>query len=252
MLRSLLNGVEHVRAPGEICNVTSSSVRSDPISYLRFRAQACVSDPDFFYATQATQMRLLDDYFSLLRKQMPDAHTVILDVKYSHVHNFSGSWWDFSTRPFLLEFARKRGIKILHLVREKVYQTAISNIYALESGVWRARKPEELPTATIVVNPKALERRVRHLVRTIQSFDEWLTGCKHLRITYESLNGNARPALRKLGRFLGLSDEIPHQPGFLKTMPPYAQSIENFGQLSSLIDISLAEIEETPRRARIR
>jgi hypothetical protein len=51
MLRSILQEIPCVNAPGEVSNASSENIRTDELSFLRFRANACNSNADFFYAT---------------------------------------------------------------------------------------------------------------------------------------------------------------------------------------------------------
>jgi len=239
MLRSILQEIPCVNAPGEVSNASSENIRTDELSFLRFRANACNSNADFFYATEDAQSKLLDLYLESVRKAAKDTNLIVLDIKYSHVHNFNACWWDMSTRPFLLEYARKKKIRILHLVREKIYQTAVSNLYARESGIWRAYRPDQVAHIKFTVDRNKLENKAKRLARTIDLFDEWLVGCRHLRLTYEALINAPRPTLRKLRNFLILDNEIRNGPTSLKTTPPYEEAFENFEQIADLLDIEL-------------
>lgn len=255
MLRSLLETVQGVRAPAEICNANSSGIRSDPSSYLRFRAQACASNADYFYPVLSTQLQLLDEYMSYLVRTLPDATWTVLDVKYSHVHNFNGAWWDFVSPPFLVEYARKRTIPVIHLVRENVYQTGISNIYAQKSGVWSARSADDVPSTVVQIPRRLLERRVARLVRTIHQFEEWLSEYPHLRITYESLVASPDEVVTQIGGYLGFRGETLLKSGFVRTTPPYEEAVENFHELKHLVGITLNDIphgQHGPRMRRTR
>lgn len=252
MLRSLLETVPGVLAPAEICNANSSGIRSDPSSYLRFRAQACAANADYFYPVMGTQLQLLDEYMAYLGRTLPDATWIVLDVKYSHVHNFNGAWWDFVSPPFLLEYARKRTIPVIHLVRENVYQTGISNIYAQKSGVWSARHAEDVPRTVIKIPRRLLERRVARLVRTIHQFEEWLSEYRHLRINYESLVASPAEVVMQIGAHLGFRGETLPTSAFVRTTPPYEEAVENFEELKHLVGITLREIKHDQREPRTR
>jgi len=244
MLRSLLAKVAGVSAPGEICNAASEEIRTAETSYLKFRERACTENQDFFFPTGNIQTKLLDQFFAHIREIFSEKKLVVLDVKYSHVHNFNSFWWDVFSRPFLLDYARERQIKIIHLVREKVYQTVISHNYAQKSGVWRAKRPDEIGTLKIAVDRKKLENKARGLARTINLFDEWMAGSKHFRLAYENLTDNPQNSLLELGNFLGLESEIPYEPGFIKTTPPYIDSIENFDEIAHLVDLGLSDLKK--------
>jgi LPS sulfotransferase NodH len=239
LLRSMLAKANGVSAPGEICNASSNEIRTAKMSYLRFREEISIIDRDFFYPTAATQTRLLDRYLSFARDSNEGKQLIVLDVKYAHVHNFNAFWWDILSRPFLIDYAIANRLKVIHLVRDKPYQTVISDLYAQQTGVWRTKDPNEVPFVDITVKIPQLKARVRRLARVIGLFDQWLSGAKSIRITYEELTGNLEPCLATLSNFLGI-DKIPAEPGFLKTTPPYDKSIANYADLSHLIDVDLA------------
>lgn len=240
MLRSMLSKTKGISSPGEVCNVASDSIRTSDTSFLKYREQACSTNHDFFYATAAVQTRLLDEYFAHVRMQFPKKKLVILDIKYAHVHNFNSFWWDIISRPFLIDYAVQRRIKLIHLVREKSYQTAISGIYAQQSGVWRTQDKAEIRSTKITINRDSLENRVRRLVEGIRLFDQWLIGTNCVRITYEELTEVASTSLTRLSEFLEIDEKICEEPGFVKTTPPYEEVIENFGEISHLIDLTVA------------
>jgi Sulfotransferase family len=242
MLRSMLAGNKNIASPGEVCNAASEAIRTSPISYLKFREDACFIDHDYFYPTVPVQVRLLDEYFALVRQVHASKMLSVLDIKYAHVHNFNAFWWDFISRPLLIDYANQRKIKIIHLVREKPYQTVISDMYAQQSGVWRAREASEIRTMKIKIDPAKLEARTRRLARTIDLFNQWLAGCAAIRVSYEALTADAPATLAGLAAFLGVDEPIPAEPGFLKTTPPYADSIENYDEIAHLIDVDLAGV----------
>src|ERR1700742_3077971 len=167
MLRSMLARNRNIASPGEICNAASEGIRIARTSFLKFREDVSFVDHDYFYPTVPVQFRLLDEYFRLVRDVHAPKSLSVLDIKYAHVHNFNSFWWDFISRPLLIDYAHQRKMKIIHLVREKPFQTIISDMYAQQSGVWRAKDPSEIRAMKIRIDPVRLEARTRRLARTI-------------------------------------------------------------------------------------
>ncbi|HEY3776702.1 MAG TPA: sulfotransferase [Rhizomicrobium sp.] len=243
LLRSLLANIPGVVAPAEVCNVSAAGARRARAGFHRFRRLLCEENPDFYFPTEPAQSEMLDRYFTFLRAEFPRSTMIVVDVKYSHVHNFNFYWWDLSERPYLLEFARKRHIKIIHLVRRKAYRTAISTIYASHSGVWRARAQEDLKDLRITVDLRKLERKAVRLARAIGQFEYWLGACPAFQITYEELTGQSEAELGKLQNFLELPARIENRPGFIRTTPSLETSIENFEEIAPLIDLDWRQLE---------
>lgn len=244
MMRSMLSGTNGVAALGEICNAVSSDISTSPTSFLRFRAEQCVRDARFFYPTTETQTKLLDLYFDQVRALFPKKRLVLLDIKYSHVHNFNAFWWDFVSSPFLLDYAAGRRMKIVHLVREKPYQTIVSDIYAQRSGVWRTKDPNEVPNLKIKIDSEKLKQRTHRLVRTIFQFEQWLKSCKSARVTYEALTQDGHSVLEQLLAFFEIEGPVRVQSSYLRTTPPYQAAIENYEEIAPLVAMGLDEVLE--------
>lgn len=241
-LRSLLSQVPSVVARGEVCNVEAEYVRTSPNSFLRFRASSCIAEQKFFYPTEENQTELLDKYLNFVQAANSRKRHIILDIKYTHVHNFNSLWWDTTVRPFLLRYAIKRGMRIIHLVRQKPYRTAISELYAQQSGIWRTDDPKNLPPLRIRIDREKLQERTLRIVKTIDLFSRWLEGCRRETISYESLVSEPDSRLEKLRNFLDLKEDVPARSRYIKITPPYEQAVENFADIADLVDVDLKDI----------
>jgi|SRR5579871_275401 len=236
LLRSLLANVRGVVAPGEICNATIPHNRSAKTSFFHYREEACRNDSEFFFPTEPVQRRLLDGFVDSLRANHSGKRLIVLDVKYAHVHNFNFFWWDPLEKPYLIQYAKRKRLKVLHLVRRKVYRTAISGFYASESGVWRAKSQEDTKQIRIAVDAERLEKKARAIARCIARFEDWLSACPHLQIDYEDLLEKRDSTLESLQTYLKLKQAIADEPGFVKTTPPLEDTIENFAEIEPLLD----------------
>jgi LPS sulfotransferase NodH len=250
LLRSMLSTAPDVDAPGEICNAAQQPSGAGKFSFLKFRERACRLDSQFFFPSLPVQKTLLDQYFDFVRNSNEKTSMVVLDVKYSHVHNFNAFWWDLVEPPYLLQYARKNRFKIIHLIRRKVYRTAVSGLYAHASGVWRARSPEELKHVQITADRPKLDKRVRQIVYQIALFERWLHRCDAMQISYEDLTENADPLLLRLRDFLALETQFENAPGFLKTTPPLEEVILNLSDISDVLDVDWNDAHEKLARRR--
>jgi len=251
LLRSLLANVNGVAAPAEICNATVPNNRSAKSSFFAYRKQALLSDPELFFPTEPVQRQFLDGFLAHIRGENPKRSLVVLDIKYAHVHNFNFFWWDPLETPYLLQYAKWKRLKVLHLVRSKVYRTAISGFYAHQTGVWRAKTEQETRQIRITIDPQRLEKKAQSLARTIERFEAWLSHCPHHHISYESLSDNRAETLQRLGEYLGLAEPIADDPGFVRTTPVLEESIENFSAIESLVDLDWTVVSKPVRRAKL-
>jgi LPS sulfotransferase NodH len=251
LLRSLLANVRGVVAPGEICNATVPQNRNARTSYFRFRKQACLEDPELFFPTEPAHRRLLDSFVDFLRSSHAGKALVVLDIKYAHVHNFNSFWCEPLETPYLLKYAKRKPLKILHLVRRKVYRTTISDFYAHKTGVWRAKSDDQTKQISISVDPSRLQSKAVLLARTIARFDSWLSRCPHLQISYEALTEDRPATLQLLQRYLELKHEISDNPGFVKTTPPLEDFVENYREIAPLVDLDWTEIAKSTRKRKV-
>jgi LPS sulfotransferase NodH len=242
LLRSLLENTGVISAPAEICNASANTSKPYPLSFFAFRHRLVTTDPSLLEPTDEHQRLIIEKYIAFLHEKFPSSSIVVCDIKYAHVHNFNSFWWDFSIRPFLLGYAREKRLRIIHLVRRKVYQTAISTAYAKQSGVWRATQPDQLSSIKISVDLRELERRVGDLRKTFRLFKGWLMGCNVAEIHYEDLVGeDQNKYLQVLADFLGLDREIRYQPQFIKTIRSHQDSISNFDEIERLLEKDISD-----------
>src|SRR5436305_3715418 len=89
LLRSILSTAPGVVAPGEICNAAQQPSGTGKLSFLSFRERICRSDSQFFFPSLPVQKTLMDRYCDFVRRSNKSSTIVVLDVKYSHVHNFN-------------------------------------------------------------------------------------------------------------------------------------------------------------------
>jgi hypothetical protein len=98
--------------------------------------------------TPADATILLDQYIETIKQHVhlesemyggpkPQLKVIGLDVKYEHIKCVSPLYMDLQSRPFLLEYFKQRGARVLHLVRHNVVHTAISIIIANARKVWQ-------------------------------------------------------------------------------------------------------------------
>lgn len=250
LLRSMLENTNLMSAPGELCNANADVVEHNELSFFEFKAKAISASPELKLPTPANQNNLLMSYFQFVRQSVGKPTRTLFDIKYSHIHNFNHFWWDFYSAPFLIEFAKAESIPIIHLVRKKIYETSLSELYAQSTGVWHAVSPDERVSKRIFVDMAMLDSKADAIFRTINLFARWLEGSRHIIIEYESLVGpDSLAALNSVIEFLNLEQVSQSTANSVKTTPPYEEVIENYSEISSRLLIELHTFEQnTPSR----
>lgn len=237
LFRSIIARNKAAFAPGEVANAAASGESEAETNFFSFRRQFLLDYPAGFIPSRENTERLVDAFFEkfVALAASRGRPTAVCDIKYGHVVNFCGGWWDMMSAPFLMEWAQKHRVKLIHLVRRRTGETCVSNLYAHHTGVWRTKNPSDLQISPFHVQPERLNASVAHLERVIRQFRDWLRRCDHIEIHYEDLLSTDSPSWRNTRRFL--EHPIPEiKSDFLKTTPDYDQIIRNYDVLKPLLE----------------
>lgn len=166
--------------------------------------------------TATNQDYLLDSFFeSEIGKIDPcEGQRILVDVKYNSTMNNNLLWHSPLDVPYLLKYIKKRGFRVVHLVRRNVFDSYLSAKVAAKNKVWHVSQSDEgrLGAPVKVYIPIAeLVREMRIRKQEIHYFRQRLTGLKieHLELYYDDLIKENDPstlsglALDKISRFLG-------------------------------------------------
>jgi LPS sulfotransferase NodH len=237
-LRSALESSGAIIAPGEICNAAAEVEERTELSFFEFRARAIAGDKKIAFPTPANQGELLDQYLAFIdeHRRKSGRECILVDVKYSHIHNFNGFWWDLFSPPFLIEYLNQRDIPIIHLVRTNAFQTAFSGIYAEATGVWRAARFEDTVVSPLKIDVGALKNEANKIEANVQIMRRWLTDSRALEVNYDAVVGDkSSDALNEIMKFLCLDICQKFSSDFVKTTPQYSSVIENFEDVVALL-----------------
>lgn len=238
-VRSVINQNKAGRAFGEVANAAVEPEPGDSLNFFAFRRDYLAANPDRFIPSVANTAQLIEAYFDHCLEVGKNApRPLILDVKYGHLVNFTSGWWDVFSRPLLFDVAKARKIPVIHLVRQRVFETVISNLYANATGVWRASSSEELRKARITVDRATLIDRARLLKQSIELCRGWIEGNHHVEIHYEEMLSVPTSSWSRLKASIG-PDIKEIKSFFIKTTPRYDEIITNFEHISDLLDLEV-------------
>jgi hypothetical protein len=245
MFRSIMhrNGVAY--APGEVANAGVAVTEDQTTNFFAFRQQFAKQVGGVFVPSTENTEKLLDAFFDLFSAQarQKGKEFAICDIKYAHIVNFVGGWWDMLSPPFLFDWARRNNVQIIHLVRRSVAETCLSNIYAKKTGVWRTKSSDEVQTLKMSVGRAELLREMNRLTGVVTAVRNWASGCSCTEIYYEELldaDSQSWADVRKL--LASPIDKIVSD--FVKTTPPYEEVLTNFEELRDLFE---TRIDKAPR-----
>ena len=226
--------------------------------------------PDGCYPplTRPDTMMLVDHYIHAIKRDVhvnsdcyggpkPQLKLIGLDVKYEHIRCVEPLYSDLRSRPFLFDYFRDRRVRILHLIRRNVVQTAISIIIANMRKVWHNYDGGLIP-GRYQISPVQLF----HYINWINSEREEFLRLSHdlsmQTCYYEDLvedigrvdgDGFFREdsALGSVATFLDVPNRFRFVPCMSKVINrPYCEILENYDELRRAIqDSAYSEFAET-------
>jgi hypothetical protein len=220
----------------EICNEEALDPERAKLSFFGFRHRRARERPEYsLRRNPETVQALLDEYFSFVLESAPGKAGVTIDIKYGHIHNFEIAWWPIFRKPFLFQYAKKRGLKIIHLSRWNSLQTIISGQVAESRAVWHAIDDKKPATAAdaIVLEKQRLPRRIAMLNEQKGAIAKWTRDCRCLSVLYEEfVDPSGAPECRaRIARFLGTSAGAEFSSAYKKVTPPPEVIVANWEEV---------------------
>lgn len=244
LLKSLLGSHPAIQCTGEVCKITSADERSAKTNYFNHRLRMIQTDERFAFPLLTNQRDLLTSYFDELQEVYRKASRVIIDVKYSHVHNFNSFWTSNSISPYLFQFAGEFGIKIMHLHRQKALLAVLSNELAGARQLWNTADRNELEDREITVKPAYVLKECRKLTEWQREMSRHCKPLKGLELRYEQLltEGKLDPRVSsEIARFLEVEEDWQSIPALVKVSPHPEKFVKNLDELEAFFRNAGAE-----------
>ena len=238
LLRSIVDANGAGQGLEEIANAAIAQP-GDLVGFFAFQRRYRAQFPDRFVPNVENTIHLLNNYLDhLLWPGTGRAPPLILDIKYAHVVNFAGGWWNPFWRPALFSVAAERGMPILHLVRRKVFHTAVSGIYAGATGAWVVTAPEQRGRQRITIARENLIAQARAIRDTVILARGWIADLCPVEMWYEELLDPASPSWRAYAAHCRAPITAIATP-FIKAIPGFAEVVENLGEIEDLLEIGV-------------
>jgi len=106
--------------------------------------------------------------------------------------------------PSVLCYAREKGLKVIHVVRENVLRIVLSKLLARQRQLFHSTKEEVPNFEAIEVNPRWLVQRMDTLRRKQDLWRERIADLEHLEINYEDFVANKERMTEHLLGFIGV------------------------------------------------
>ena len=237
--RDVLRQVRDFADCGEICSPLRAKSQSDE-SFFTFLRDGRANGGRHAGYTDGECWEALEAYLAYLEARHP-RQTIVLDVKYDFLHNFNSASWLFTTRPLLFEFAKKKGLPVLHFTRQNLLEAYCSLEYGRVTGKWHYGVGDTpSPRSTFRVEPAVClswlvaARDARELVRG------WLGDERSsLELDFEQLfqHDRIRPVYaEQLEKFLNATMLGEIEASFRRTPVSYRGAVENLDEVAEQLE----------------
>lgn len=235
LLRSIVNANGAGYALDEVANAASARPENT-IEFFGFRRLYHRSFPDRVVPDVENSLHLLGCYLDNVALQVaPGApHPIILDIKYGHIANFAAGWWNPLEPPALFHLAAERGLPVIHLVRRRVAETAISGLYATASGVWKARTTGERSSLRLPIPRAQLIAEAVRIRAFVALARRWIAGVTVAEMRYEELLDVASPSWQAFSAACEAPVTRIETP-WVKAIPRHEDAIENHAEIADLL-----------------
>lgn len=140
---------------------------------------------------------------------------------------------------YLLSMLAETKIKKIFLTRENLLRRYLSNVLAIETGLWKIKKHSGVrrPSRKIYIDPVALIANIKYFKREIARIRQ-VTNNYVLEITYEELTTNKTQTLRKVAEHLSIPyDRLNFSPQISKVNEGDLQDlIENYEEVHAALN----------------
>ena len=155
----------------------------------------------------------------------PSAKVILLDVKYSQLHLIYGAWQGFEKSPLLYDIIKSQKWRILHLIRNDVLASVLSNLIAQATKIYHRELDQVIgyERGMIQVDIREAYLECDASVKQANDIKNQFGGSKrYFEASYEDLwasTGNFDDHfLRSAEDFFALQSQISHVPKLKKVI----------------------------------
>jgi LPS sulfotransferase NodH len=238
VLREVLNSNTELAVAGEIFD-------GGPESFDAYLVKQGLGRPTGYPDAE----RQIVEFLGAVNAERPAAAKVFgCDIKYCHIRAVAPSSEPLCALPALLQFIRLSGVRVIHLVRENVLQSALSELIAETRAVWHHTGDEQIERRIKIDCRKLIQymqvkRADRQIFSSVMEGHGRMVTCDYDRFVSGiamtdadgNLTGEHNP-LFELADFLGVERRFK-APRHLKKIVQknYAELIENYDEVRKIV-----------------
>ena len=209
-------------------------------AYWDYRTSRIGAEPKLSLPVEESQLELWHGFLQQSLLPIRESFTLI-DVKYSSTHHLDTFWRDHGQTPFFLRWLAANKFPVIHVVRENVLDTYVSNLLACKLKVWVADDPSIADDVSFVLKPAETIAEIDRRQQEIQFFRKQLANTVGSEIRYNSIVAGEQISaeiLRALYDLLDVAEasRIRSIPvGTRKMGRSASELIENFDEINAAV-----------------
>lgn len=181
--------------------------------YWGYRTNLISEQPSLSFPSSENQIKIFNLFLEYINKTSSSCS--LIDVKYNSTHNLNPVWHDPTAIPFLFRVLNERNIPVIHLLRENILESYISEIVAQKLNIWITNKEHTTQDTKIKIDTHKMISELKYRQREIETFRTWfseLSTLRTLELKYESLIDEnskfSQEVSDKICDFLGVDDTL--------------------------------------------
>lgn len=169
-------------------------------SYWAYRTERIAANPELSVPAEENQLNL---WHGFLRQRLLPLRKrfALIDIKYSSMHHLDTVWRDHGQMPILMRWLQANRFPVIHVVRENVLDTYVSNLLACKLKVWVADDPAIANDISFQLDLEETVTEVNRRQNEIQFFREQLSNANNIELAYDRLVSENRQEIS--GEILG-------------------------------------------------
>lgn len=245
-LRAALSTHSKVYSLGEIFH---NDMIEDRHYFYNYFLQSVQRDPRLSLPSEENRFKIFSEYVSCLKSEFGpaegDRRVLVLGVNYNSLHCLNSYWQHPFSPPYIFKALRQLDVSIIHLRRDNLLRTLVSEYRARRSNIWHRRGDSEQHatqrTAAIELNLRTLLAELEERHFEIAFMQKCLDRYPRvLNLTYEQVfcpnNEISGATLERCAEFFQVENDFQTRTDYRPTgSPTLREAVSNYEELRQLL-----------------
>jgi hypothetical protein len=243
-LREVLATNPHIVPMGEVFH----SEHLNDENFHHYYKKRIGMNPDLALPSEENRRILFRDFITHLRDSLGlrenDGKVLVVSINYNSLHSLNNYWQNILAEPYLLSFVKTWNFGVIHLIRQNVLCTLLSEMRARASGVWHIKSEGDRAAVTVEINTDTLLCELEERQAEIALVRRWLGGYPYLlELTYEQTFKSGDlindAVLGQCAAFFGVPCSFAAAVPFRRTsLPSLHQEVSNHEAVARILSAS--------------